>query len=123
MKISFYELLGMIKDNKQPNKVVYNDIVYEWDEQGYYNSIRCEYMSGGLYDTDMLEQNITILETIQIIEDDKDIEELSLVNFKEFKEMCPEERYAITAKEYDVINELVREVNKLKRSFRECNNA
>lgn len=51
---------------------------------------------------------------VEIIKDKpKKIESLELVSFPNFKEMCPEERYVITAKEYDKIEELTDRVNYL----------
>ena len=34
--ISYYDLLGMIKENNIPEKIKYNDCVYEWDGDNYY---------------------------------------------------------------------------------------
>lgn len=53
---------------------------------------------------------------VEIIEEEKEIEELKLVGIKEFKIMSPEERYHVTAIEYDKINELIREVNIIKNN-------
>lgn len=40
MKISIYELIGLIKDNKAPKKIEYRGIIYDFDEKinDYYNS-------------------------------------------------------------------------------------
>lgn len=35
--ISYYELLGLIKEDKQPKKIKFNNIVYVWSEDYYYN--------------------------------------------------------------------------------------
>ncbi len=53
-------------------------------------------------------------EIYKIIEEGKKIEKLNLPSFEEFKNMSVAERYVVTAKEYDVLNELIDEVNKLK---------
>ena len=59
--------------------------------------------------------NLTKLnDEIEIIEEDKKIEKIPLPSFDEFKRMSAEERYVITAKEYDLLDELIDEVNKLK---------
>ena len=34
--ISYYDLLGMIKENNIPEKVKYDDTVYKWDNNSYY---------------------------------------------------------------------------------------
>lgn len=51
----------------------------------------------------------------KIIEEEKEIEELQLCSLEEFKTMSAEERYHVTAIEYDKINELIRKFNKLKK--------
>lgn len=35
--ISYYELLGMIKEGNNPKKVKYYNIIYEWDGYNYIN--------------------------------------------------------------------------------------
>lgn len=114
MKVSYYELLGMIKENKQPNKVVYKDKSYLWDGNNYCSD-HCNFMVSYFNEVNMFDKNITILEPSEIIEEDKEIEELKLCSFNKFKTMSPEERYHVTAIEYDKINELIKEVNKLKK--------
>ena len=45
---------------------------------------------------------------VEILEEEKKIpEKLELPSFIEFKTMTPEERYVITAREYDVLNDLI----------------
>ncbi len=51
---------------------------------------------------------------LEVVEEDNEIEKLNLPSFEEFKNMSVAERYVVTAKEYDVFNELIDEVNKLK---------
>lgn len=48
------------------------------------------------------------------IEEPKKIEKIPLPSFDEFKNMSVEERYVITAKEYDLLDELTDEINNLK---------
>lgn len=84
MKVSFYELLGMIKENKQPKKVIYDDVVYMWTKNGYEKkdvimpslivvenkSLRCK-----INDNKMFDKNITILEfNEEVIEENEIIE-------------------------------------------------
>lgn len=95
MKVSFYELLGMIKENKQPKKVIYNDVVYIWTGNEYEKkdiimpslivvenkSLRCK-----INDNKMFEKNITILESNgEIIEEDNKIEPLDIHQEKNCK--------------------------------------
>ena len=98
MMISYYELLGMIKEGKQPKKVKYDDGIFEWDDYDYISS--ANYLSNYLNERRMFDKNI------EIIEEDKDIEELNY-----------EEHIGVDLVEtiYDKINELIREVNKLRK--------
>lgn len=36
MKITIYELLGMIKDNKAPKKVIYDRLIWNFEEDNLY---------------------------------------------------------------------------------------
>lgn len=54
------------------------------------------------------------LENKPLIEEPKKIEKIPLPSFDEFKSMSAEERYVITAKEYDLLDELIDEINNLK---------
>ena len=96
--ISYYELLGMIKEGNIPKKVKYDDDIFEWDDYDYISS--ANYLSNYLNERRMFDKNI------EIIEEDKDIEELNY-----------EEHIGVDLVEtiYDKINELVREVNKLRK--------
>ena len=47
-------------------------------------------------------------EDIEILEEEKKMpEKLELPSFVEFKTMSPEARYVVTAKEYDVLNDII----------------
>ena len=96
--ISYYELLGMIKEGNNPKKVKYDDGIFEWDDYDYISS--ANYLSNYLNERRIFDKNI------EIIEEDKDIEELNY-----------EEHIGVDLVEtiYDKINELVREVNKLRK--------
>ena len=48
----------------------------------------------------------------------EEIEKLELVGYEEFKTMTSAERYSVTAIEYDKINELIDEINRLKKEGR-----
>lgn len=76
MKVSYYELLGMIKDGKSPEKVVYKDKSYLWDGNNYCAD-HCNFMNDYFNEVDMFDKNIIILEPSEIIEEDKEIEEIS----------------------------------------------
>ena len=53
---------------------------------------------------------------VEIIEEPKKLEKIPLPSFDEFKRMSAEERYVITAKEYDLLDELIDELNNLKEN-------
>ena len=110
--ISYYELLGMIKDRNIPKKVEYLHTIYEWDGLNYVNNKLSTYLSGNINDVDMFDK------TIEIIEEDKYIEELyisknditypdGVINGDEVVDCILE----ITSK----INKLIKEVNKLRK--------
>ena len=72
--ISYYELLGMIKKGNNPEKVKYDDTVYEWDNDSYYydNYDDISYLSKDIiFEKDMFKKNIEIIE-------DKKIEKITL---------------------------------------------
>lgn len=117
MKISYYELLGMIKENKQPKKVVYNDFVYIWNDINYEKS-NGYHITDRLDEKDMFNKEIFILESTEIIEEEKEIEELKpkLECVRDGLKPIPYERKYYNIEELgDKLNELIREVNKLKK--------
>lgn len=107
MKVSYYELLGMIKENKQPEKIVYNDNVYTWDSENFAkNNGYC--ITDKMKEIEMFNKDITILEPMGIIEEDKEIVEAKCYeNFESIDDYIEHLKYKI--------NELIREVNKLKK--------
>ncbi len=63
---------------------------------------------------EIIEECKNAIDQIIDFEEPKKIEKIPLPGFDEFKKMSAEERYVITAKEYDLINELIDEINNLK---------
>lgn len=116
MKITMYELLGLVKDGKAPKKIRYNDNIY------YSSKDRVDLHVYQTEESDTTRKLSLIIDNeylnlndyVEIIEEDNEIEKLNLPSFEEFKNMSVAERYVVTAKEYDVFNELIDEVNKLK---------
>ena len=116
MKITIYELLGMIKDGKAPKKIKYRQNIFGFihsladykpdDIAKYHGNYLLHYL---------FEEEVNFLnDYVEIIEEPKKIEKIPLPSFDEFKSMSVEERYVITAKEYDLLNELIDEINNLK---------
>lgn len=60
--ISYYELLGLIKEGKQPDKVEYDDAIYCWVNGSYEHSNRCEFLAEQLNEINMFNKNIKIIE-------------------------------------------------------------
>lgn len=73
MKTTIYELLGMIKDNNTPKKIIFKNLVYTW----YESEVEKDYESGThwLFDeyviTDILNDEVEILETTITYKPDK----------------------------------------------------
>ena len=110
MKITMYELLGLVKDGKAPKKIVYNGIRLEYDEEceDYYR-----YYGGGLFEhkfencVDFLNDEVEILEETKKIEKLND--KLGLFGDGNTQKIINELNYTRT-----IINELIDEINKLK---------
>ena len=105
--ISYYELLGMIKEGNNPKKVKFNDIIFNWC-YGYYIYGVYVFLTNYLSEKQMFDKNI------EIIEEDKDIKEIisgeiTMTSYK--PEQIRTDMDVLT----DKINELIREVNKLRK--------
>lgn len=111
MKITIYELLGLVKDGKAPKKIKYDGIALIYDEE--IKDYWC-YYDNYLFEYEFAECNDFLNDAVEIIEEPKKIEKIPLPSFDEFKRMSAEERYVITAKEYDLLDELIDEINNLK---------
>jgi len=72
MKKTMYDLLGMIRDDKAPKRIIYDDNVYEWSEKRreYENEINLN---------ETLDWNYIIMgflnEEVEILEEEKKIPE------------------------------------------------
>ena len=85
IKISIYELLGLIKDGKAPKKIKYCGCIYEWEEDWYLTKEKnCRVCLGGksedinqLYNA--FNENVEILEEVE----DKEYEDI-----KELTQEC-----------------------------------
>lgn len=77
-------------DDNYVTQIYWNGDNFEW-EPGRFTS---EAFFNPLYD-------------FEVIEGEKIPEKLELPSFSEFKTMTPEARYVVTAKEYDVLNDII----------------
>lgn len=116
MKITIYELLGLVKDDKAPKKIKYRDNI--WEYVSTINGTGYQYYSTFFEEWKTLQNQVYLEEhlndEVKIIEEDKKIEKIDLPSFEEFETMNAAEQYVATAKEYDVLNELIDEINNLK---------
>lgn len=110
MKITIYELLGLVKDGKAPDKIRYDGTIYEYSENDDFY-----YWEGLSLYREFATNGNCLDNEVEIIEEDKKIEKIPLPSFEQFKRMSAEERYVITAKEYDLLDELIDEINNLKK--------
>ena len=104
MKITIYELLGLVKDGKAPKKIKYNDIELEYDKDTkdyypYYDKYLFEYKFADC--VDFLEDEV------EIIEEDKTIEKC-----KNYEDFLGIDDYIEHLK--NKIDELIDEINNLK---------
>lgn len=106
MKITMYELLGLVKDGKAPKKISYNDIEIEYDKDTkdyypYYDKYLFEYKFAEC--VDFLEDEV------EIIEEDKTIEKC-----KNYEDFLGIDDYIEHLKHK--IDELIDEINNLKEN-------
>lgn len=109
MKITIYELLGLVKDGKAPKKIAYNSVILEYAEEnedyyGYY----------GLFEYKFTTCNDFLNDEVEIIEEPKKIEKITVrektLGFPngEWTARNMDKAFAIK------INELIDEINNLK---------
>lgn len=110
MKITMYELLGLVKDGKAPKKILYNNIELEYDKDTndyypYYDKYLFEYKFAEC--VDFLEDEVEIV-------DDKKIEKITVrektLGFPNGEWTARNMDKALAIK----INELIDEISKLK---------
>ena len=120
MKIKISDLVNkVINREEMPKEVLFNGNIYKWcDNIGDYRKNgwgTCLMIRDIFNNFDRYGSFYNMLfEDVEIIEEPKKIEKIPLPSFDEFKKMSAEERYVITAKEYDLLNELIDEINNLK---------
>lgn len=106
--ISYYDLLGMIKEGNIPKKVKCDNSIFEWFDFGYYRNTRTdEYLTELLYENEMYE-NEMFDKKIEIIEKYNGIEKIDT------------ESRTLTTLQLEIIhkiNELVVKINELERGL------
>lgn len=114
MKITIYELLGLVKDGKAPKKIKYGNIELEYNEgcEDYYS-----YYGGGLFEYKFGKCKKFLNDEVEIIEEPKKIKKIKQLNnvagCKKLIEL--EDKQQINNHILkDKINELIDEINNLK---------
>ena len=127
MKIKIIDLLNEIANGEEvPKKIKHEGLIYNWDITGYLHyedehTRERAFLEG--YRTDMC-----LNDEVEIIEEDKPIEELKIArNEKDNKMFLRVENHHATMRKIDVvfatkINELVKEINKMKGELNGTNN-
>ena len=104
MKITFYELMGLVKDGKAPKKIKYNNIELEYDEkcEDYYS-----YYGQGLFEYKFGNCKNFLNNVVEVIKETKKIEHcLKRDRFLRDEDEIEHLRTKI--------NELIDEINNLK---------
>lgn len=120
MKITMYELLGLVKDGKAPKKIKFNYSIYEYKWSNAYQE-KC-YVNGNNYRLwENLNLNSNLNDEVEIIEEPKKIEKLNtnIINANRYdydksKEMAISNITADFLSISKVVNELIDEINNLK---------
>lgn len=101
MKITIYELLGLVKDGKAPKKIKYEDEIWECSKEEYYSCKDGRILLGDLFFNYKIQTFIN--DEVEIIEESKKIE------YEQIEEL--------TCNDYDfekkTINSLIRNQKKL----------
>ena len=107
-KITIYELLELIKDDKAPNRILYDHYIWDWTGDDYCTILKTEkeqFLITGMYYTWLSE---FLNDKVEIIEEDNKIEKIMGIDTRETRECI------MTFQ--DKINELIDEVNALKEN-------
>lgn len=116
MKITLYELLGLIKDNKAPKKIKYGNIILDYDEENE-DYCYCYFHNGkGLFEFEFENEIHFLNDKVEVIEKPKKIEKIIIrektLGFPngEWTARNMDKAFAIK------INELIDKVNKLEEA-------
>ena len=105
MKITIYELIGLIKDGKAPEKIIYNNIDLKYDEE---NEDYFRYYGKGLFEYKFTTCVDFLNDKVEIIEEDKKIKRIDFSTLNTQKEKNRVMK--------DTINQLIDEINNLKKN-------
>ena len=110
--IRIIDLLDKIANEEAPLKIKYEYLIYELtpERNDYYCKNAMRWFTNEINSLGVLNDEV------EIIEEDKKIRKILLPSFEEFKNMTSMERYEVTAREYDLLDTIVDEINKLKEN-------
>lgn len=103
MKITIYELLGLVKDGKAPKKIKEGNTIYWLNNSGWYETL-------GTTTTMSIWYKERLDSTVEIIEEEKEIEKIDNAYYHENQDRINE---IFKLK----INELIDEIKKLKENL------
>lgn len=104
MKITIYELLGLIKDNKAPKKIKYFGITYEFKHQDYKDTYNDNYF----FSEEIKDITDILNDEVEIVEEDKKIEKL------EYDKDCTDDW--LFQELYEKVNEIIDKVNSFEKN-------
>ena len=116
MKITMYELMGLVKDGKTPKEIKYKNFVYGW-VQKYKTYTRYDIIGKDLYIT-----TNNLNDEVEIIEEPKKIEKIEMYQDEEgYYFLNKQDRKVyVNCDEMDFMvdkfNELIDEINNLKEN-------
>ena len=125
--ITIYELLGLIKDEQAPERIVYDNYIWSWTGDDYRTILKTEkdqFLITGMYYTWLSE---FLDDTVEIIDNNK-IEKLPHYSLERIqkaptKDTWFDERTTLLEKRvndyHNKINEIIDEINKLKENINE----
>ena len=122
MKITMYELLGLVKDGKAPQKIKYEYLIYELtsERNDYYCKNEMRWFTNEINSLGLLN------DYVEIIEEPKKIEKLELVRGSDLSDLTDKDMVLKNNALIELcktlnnmnnkINELIDTVNELKRN-------
>ena len=111
MKITMYELLGMIKNNNAPKQIKFSGMKWELKEDDYY-------WSDGIYLEEYCDLTKSLNDEVEIIDESKKIEKIDeILRIDDLIPPYGENEYKAWENiiiQQNKINELIDEINNLK---------
>ena len=119
------DLINKINNNEEaPKKIKLDNVIFEFDKdkEEYIHKLddwRSEtILFKAMNENTYFIQDLLKIE-VEVIQENKEIEELNKISYDEFKYSDNKHRFDLTTIEYDKINELVRAVNKINKEREE----